>query len=482
MSKSIDPRAPRSLFTPAAAVTLLSRDECQALTKKVLSFATADETRVTITSSANGNMRFAVNQASTSGDNVDNVITVRSAFGKRSASSTTNARDDASLKSVVQRAEALAKLAPEDPEAMPELGPQTYTDSPAWSDATASLDATGRAAAVNAITSIAKAGGLVSTGFLDTSLSVFAIANSKGLFGYSRQTAAALTTTVRTADATGSGWAGASTNDFSKIDSAALGRRAADKAKRSVNPVAIEPGRYTVVLEPTAVANLVQLIAGSLDARGADEGRSFFSKPGGGTKIGMRVVDERVTLFSDPQDPDTPGATFSPDGLPLSRRVWIEKGVLKTLSYDRYWAQRQKVEPNTGGGGGRGGGGGGGGGGAGGGLKMLGDNHSIEDLIASTERGILCTRFWYIRPVDQRTILFTGLTRDGTFLIEKGKITRPVKNLRWNESPIFMLNNLEMLGRPERVNSSESGSAGGAIVMPSVKARDFNFTSASDAV
>jgi predicted Zn-dependent protease len=113
---------------------------------------------------------------------------------------------------------------------------------------------------------------------------------------------------------------------------------------------------------------------------------------------------------------------------------------------------------------------------------MLGGEHTLEEMIASTERGILCTRFWYIRGVDQRTILFTGLTRDGTFLIENGKITRPIKNMRWNESPIFVLNNLEMLGKPERVSASESGSAGGAIVMPPIKARDFNFTSLSDAV
>jgi predicted Zn-dependent protease len=468
-----EPGAPRSLFEPstvAAAPALLSRDDAEAVVKKVISFATADETRVTIGSSASGNMRFAVNQASTSGDSFDTVITVRSTFGKRSASSTTNKRDDASLKSVVERAEALAKLAPEDPEAMPELGPQTYAGSApaaAWSDATASLTAAQRAAAVNAITAVSKGENLVSTGFLDVGAGVFALGNSKGMFAYHRQTNVALTTTIRTPDGTGSGWAGATANDFTKIDAAALGRRAADKAKRSMNSVAIEPGRYTVVLEPTAVANLVQLIAGALGARNADEGRSFFSKPGGGTKIGMKVVDERVTLISDPTDPDTPGAPFSGDGLPMGRRVWIENGVLKTLAYDRYWAQRQGVTPN---------------GGGGGGLKMLGGDATLEQMIASTERGVLCTRFWYIRGVDQRTILFTGLTRDGTFLIENGKVTRAIKNMRWNESPIFMLNNLEMLGRPERVSSSESGSAGQAVVVPPLKARDFNFTSASDAV
>ena len=464
------PDAPRSLFEPprVLAPALLTRDEADAVAKKVLSFATADETRVTIGSGAAGNMRFAVNQVSTSGDSFDTTVTVRSTFGKRSASSTTNKRDDASLKSVVERAEALAKLAPEDPEAMPELGAQSYTPvAAAWSDATAALSAAQRANAVNAITSVAKAENLVSTGFLDVNVSALAVANNKGLFAYHRQTNLALTTTIRTPDGTGSGWAGATANDFTKIDAAALGRRAADKAKRSTNSVAIEPGRYTVVLEPTAVANMVQLIAGALAARNADEGRSFFSKPGGGTKIGMKVVDERVTLISDPTDPDTPGAPFSFDGLPMGRRVWIENGVLKTLAYDRYWAQRQGVQPN---------------GGGGGGLKMLGGTATIEEMIASTERGILCTRFWYIRGVDQRTILFTGLTRDGTFLIENGKVTRAIKNMRWNESPIFMLNNLEMMGQPVRVSSSESGSAGQAVVVPPIKARDFNFTSASDAV
>lgn len=454
---------------------LITREEAEALAKKVLSFATADETRVTINSSANGNMRFAVNQASTSGDSLDTTISVRSTFGKRSASSTTNRRDDASLKAVVERAEALAKLAPEDPEHMPELGPQQYVTTPAWNEATATLTAAKRADAVNKITSIAKQENLVSTGFLEVDVSANAISNSKGLFGYHRQTTVALTTTIRTPDGTGSGWAGTQANDFSRINPTELGRTAAGKARRSTNAVAIEPGRYTVILEPTAAANIIQLIAGSLAARQADEGRSFFSKPGGGNKIGMKVVDERVTIISDPTDPETPASPFTGDGTPTRRVVWIENGVVKNLAYDRYWAQRQGVEPTGAGGGGFGFGGGGS-------LKMLGGSATLEEMIASTERGILCTRFWYIRPVDQRTILFTGLTRDGTFLIENGAIKAPIKNMRWNESPIFVLNNLEMLGRPVRVSSSESGSAGNAVVMPAIKARDFNFTSASDAV
>jgi predicted Zn-dependent protease len=335
-----------------------------------------------------------------------------------------------------------------------------------WSDATASLEPAARAEAVRAITEPARRAGLISTGYLEAQAGAFAIANNKGLFAYARSTGTAFTTTVRTPDGTGSGWAGASDNDFRRIDPAVLAERAIEKARRSVNPVGVEPGRYTVVLEPTAVANLVQLIAGSLNARNADEGRSFFSKAGGGNKIGEKIVDERVTLVSDPLDPRVPANTFGGDGLPNRAVTWIENGVVKNLAYDRFWAQKSNKEPM----------------GTGGTLAMAGGTASVDEMIASTERGILVTRLWYIRGVDPRTILFTGLTRDGTFLIENGRVSRPIKNLRWNESPIFMLNNLEMMGRPERVSASESGGPGQAIMVPPLKVRDFNFTSTSDAI
>jgi predicted Zn-dependent protease len=463
----LDPAAPRSLLQPAApAARLLSRDDCRALTQKLLGFAKADETRVTIQSAARGNTRFAVNQVSTAGDSYDAVVVVRSVFGRRAANAVTNKLDDASLRAVVERAEALARLAPEDPELVPELGPQEYAQSRAWSDATARVDAAARAAAVRAVTVPAQAAGHVATGYMETQAGATAIANSKGLFAYERQTDASMTTTVRTPDGTGSGWAGAAHNDFTKIDAAALGARAIEKARASMNPVAVEPGRYTVVLEPTAVGNLVRLMAFAMQARAADEGRSFFTKPGGGNKIGMKVVDERVSLTSDPLDPDAPAGAFVGDGLPTRRVSWIDKGVVQNLAYDRYWAQKQNKAPVP----------------LVGSLRMSGGTTSVEQMIASTERGLLVTRLWYIRPVDPRTILYTGLTRDGTFLIERGKITRAVKNLRWNESPVFLLNNIEAMGRPVRVSASEDGSPGGAIVVPPVKARDFTFTSLSDAV
>lgn len=458
---------PRSLFDSAPdAPKYMSKAEAETLTRKVLSYVAVDAARVSVGSGTLSNSRFAVNQISTAGDNYTTNVTVRATVGKRSATASGNRFDDDSLKALVKKAEALARLSPEDPEAMPELGAQTYRESPGWSDQTASLDPAGRATAVQKITSQAEKAGLVSTGYLEITAGANAVASSNGMFAWGRTTAAALTTTVRTPDGTGSGWAGASTNDWTRIDPAALGERAVQKAKASTNAVAVEPGRYTVVLEPTAVGNLVQLIGGSLQARAADEGRSFFSKPGGGTKIGLKVVDERVTLVSNPYDPETYGNAFTGEGLPTDPITWIENGVVKNLAYDRYWAQQKGVKPT----------------GAQGSFKMSGGNSSLEEMIASTDRGLLVTRLWYIRGVDPRVILFTGLTRDGTFLIEKGKITRAVKNLRWNESPIFMLNNIEMMGKPERVSASESGSAGQALVVPPIKARDFTFTSLSDAV
>lgn len=455
--------APRSLI---ASARHLSRDEAKAITDRVLGFATADETRVTISSGARGNTRFAVNQVSTAGDNYNAEVSVRSVIGKRSGTVSTNKLDDESLRRAVQTAEQLARLAPEDPEAMPELGAQRYEADDAWRESTATLSPTARAAAVQAIATPSRAANLTSTGYLEHQAESTAVANNRGLFAYGRSTGAVLTTTVRTPDGTGSGWAGGIANDWSRIDSASLGARAIEKARRSMNPVAVEPGRYTVVLEPTAVGNLVQLLSRAFSARSADEGRSFFSRAGGGTKIGERVLDPRVTLVSDPHDERAPTNTFSGDGMPVTRTTWIENGVVKTLAYDRYWAQQKNVEPTQ----------------SGGSFIMSGGDSSLEELIASTERGILVTRFWYIRPVDPRTILYTGLTRDGTFLIEKGKVTRAVKNLRFNESPVFMLNNLESLGRPERVSASESGGVGQGVVVPAIKVRDFNFTSLSDAI
>jgi predicted Zn-dependent protease len=448
----------------------LSREEMQRLTARILSYSKAEQARVNLSSGHEGNIRFAVNQVSTAGDTTDLSIVVTSAFGKRVASATTNRTDDASLRRVVETSESLARLAPEDPEYLGELGPQEYLQPSAVFPSTAGLTPEGRAQAVAAVTGPAAAKNLISTGFLVHTAGASAVATSKGLFAYHAQTGVNFTTTVRTPDGTGSGWAGIGAHDWSDVDSADLARRAIEKAEASRSPRAVEPGRWTVILEPTAVGNMVGLMVGAMNARNADEGRSFFSRPGGGNRIGERVVDERVTIHADPEDQRLLSSPFRGDGLPHKRVVWFENGIVKNLAYDRYWAQKAGKEPT------------GGGGWGGGGYFMQGGNSSVEEMIRSTERVLLVTRLWYIRGVDPRTILYTGLTRDGTFLIENGRITHAVKNLRWNESPIFMLNNIEMMGRPVRISPSESSGVAPAVIVPPLKVRDFTFTSLSDAV
>ena len=221
----------------------------------------------------------------------------------------------------MRQSEALAKLAPDDPEAMPQLGPQQYESVKSYFDSTANLGPDGRAEAARAAIDPCKAAGdLKAAGFLITGIGAGAVGNSKGLFAYQSGTSSNYTLTVRTTDGTGSAWVGADHPDWSQVDVKALAKQAIEKARLSRNPVAVEPGRYTVILEPQAVGDLVQLLAFSLDARSADEGRSAFSKQGGGTKIGEKIVDERVTLFSDPGDPQLLSNTFDGQGLPAHAR------------------------------------------------------------------------------------------------------------------------------------------------------------------
>jgi predicted Zn-dependent protease len=448
----------------------LTRAAARQLSERVLGLSKAEGCQVNISASANGNTRYARNDVTTSGDSDDATVTVTSRFGKRAASVGTNVLDDAGLARAVETSERLARLAPENPELMTLLPAQVYTDVPAFSDGTAALDAVRRADAVRTATTTSNRSGLMAAGLVHRVAGASAVANSAGLFGYHAATTAVHTMTVRTPDGKGSGWAGTAHNDWARATSSAvLATRAVRKANGTRDPAVLQPGKYTVVLEPTAAGNLLSLLAFSLNARAADEGRSFFSKRGGGNRLGEKVVDERVRLLSDPMDADLLTSPFTGEGLPVGRTVWIENGVLKNLAYDRFWAEKQGVKPTPIAGGFR--------------LESDGAVATLEELIKGVERGLLVTRFWYIRAVDQRTLLYTGITRDGVFLIENGEVSNAVRNFRFNESPITMLNNLVAVGRPERVSSSESGDVGGpAVVVPPLVVRDFSFTSVSEAV
>lgn len=446
------------------AIGVLSREQTQAVVDRALKLSKADAVRVSVNSSRETNLRFADNQMSTSGVTTNSTIRIQSVFGKRKASVVTNDRSDEGLRRAVAQSEALARLAPEDPEYLGELPPQTYTPVNAWFDRTAELSAEDRAkAAMTALAPARTAKDLTVAGFIICNASASAIGNSAGLFAYHRGTSANYTLTARTTDGTGSGWVGSESNDWTAIDFQSVATRAIDKARRSRNPVGIEPGRYTVIFEPEATANLVSLMGGAFQARSADEGRSAFSKAGGGTRLGEKIVDERVTLITDPGDPLILGSPFDGEGMPTAKQAWVQNGVLNQLAYNRFWANKQGKTPTVGAQS----------------LRMASGSDTIESMIASTTRGVLVTRLWYLRPLDARTLMYTGLTRDGTFLIENGKIARSIKNFRFNDSLLFMLNNLEGVGAAVRTAGGEGGPG---VAMPPIKVRDFNFSSSSDAV
>lgn len=442
---------------------ILSKDEAQALLKKVLSYSKADECEVNLFGSDNGNIRYARNAVSTSGLVSQNTLIVSSAYGKKLGTATINEFDDASLKKVVQRSEELAQLAPENPEFVSFLGPQTYDQSKTFVPATAAITPKQRSAFVEQSLQVAKEKKAVAAGFLEDSTGYSAMMNSKGLFAYNTSTNINFSITVRTEDGKGSGYATRGYNDVTKLDTLKATQIATEKAVKSAAAKAIEPGKYTVILEPAAAAVLLERIIFGLDARQADEGRSFLSKAGGTTRLGEKLMDERVNIYSDPSHPDLPTSPWTGDGRPQEKINWIEKGVIKNLTYERYWAEKKGVKaiPNPDA------------------IIMEGGNKSLEELIAGTKKGVLVTRLWYIRDVDPQTLLLTGLTRDGTFYIENGKIVHPIKNFRFNESPVIMLNNLEELGKVERTVSVESNIN---YLLPPMKIRDFTFSSLSDAV
>jgi predicted Zn-dependent protease len=446
---------------------LWTKEQTKALIDRVLSMSKAEQTFVAVNGSERASLRFARNTATTSGATAGTSLAITSSFGKRSGTVTTAQFDDDSLQRALRAAEEIAKVSPENPESMPVLGPQTFSPVKAYFDDAATASPDWRASAVETAIGLSKKKDVVSAGFVETQSAMQAVASSKGLFAYDRYTAADYNLTARTPDSSGSGWASKSYNELRLLDPAKLAGAAIDKAALAKAPTGIEPGKYTVVLEPAAMADLLAFLLFSGDARQADEGRSFFSKKGGGNRIGEQIVGEKINLYSDPAHPLAPSLSFDNEGLPVPRNTWIENGVLKDLFYSRFWAEKMGKRPT----------------GGPTNLIMEGGNATMEDLIAGTERGLLVTRFWYIRPLDPQTILVTGLTRDGLFLIEKGKVTRAVKNMRWNESPIFAFNNLEAMTPPERVVSGEGiGGAGLALVCPAARIREFTFSSTSDAV
>jgi predicted Zn-dependent protease len=306
--------------------------------------------------------------------------------------------------------------------------------------------------------------GLQAAGYLEVTADARSVFNTSGMAEYYRGTTAQYSVTVRNAEGTGSGWAGMDHNEFTKIDTAAITQRAMQKCIDSADPRTIEPGRYTAILEPQAVHDLFIWAILELSRVAAERNRTAYTLSPGQSKLGLRMLDPRLTVSTDPMDPECSYFPFDGQGEPYKATKWFTDGILTELSYDANYALQELgsaiPQPNS----------------CAYRIDGSGPPVSIEEMIASTQRGVLVTRFSGVELTDVLSLSCTGVTRDGLWLIERGKISHPIKNFRFNTSPLFVFNDVELIGTPTRVL------AGSPAVVPAMRVRDFNFTSLADAV
>jgi predicted Zn-dependent protease len=444
---------------------VLTREEAQRLTEKALSYSKLPDCEISLGGSEDVFIRFANNGITTSGYRIGESVGITATTeDRRSGSASVSEFTDEALRRGVEAAESLARISKPDPEYVTPLGAQKYPALNSFDPATSESRGDSLIPHVQAIVNGAKKSKLVTAGFVQRSATASAVANKKGLFGFHLSTNSNLTNTMRNAGGTSSGWATQVSSSISDLNGEDAARIAIEKCLRGVDKQRIEPGAYTVILEPAAVSDLLTFLGWSFSARQAEQGQSFLSKKGkeGATLVGDKVFPEFITLRSDPFHPKLGAMPWAPSLLPNERISWVKGGVVRNLFYDRFWAEKAGKKPtpwpmN---------------------LVLEGQQHSLEELISSVVKGILVTRFWYIRTLQPQTLQLTGLTRDGVFLVEQGKVTTPLMNFRWNESPVRVLQNAKMLGRPVRTQGGEGGSS----LAPALVATEFNFSSISDAV
>ena len=443
---------------------ILSEDEAKNLVERILSYSKADSASVSVSGSNSKNLRFALNSVSTCGA-IDSIsANIESNFGKKSGSVNISVIDDESLKNGVRKSEEIAVLSPDNEEFMPPPEKQSgYLEVKEYFDETSGITPQEISDRLSYTINKADEKDLISAGYFNSESGFRAIGNSNGLFAYKKETSAEFASTIRTKEGNGSSKINRSYADINLLDIKKFSDSVIDLAVLSKDPQKQDAGKYVTILDNAAVCDMIYNLSWYLNKRSADEGRSFFSLKDKGNKIGEKIVNEKVNIFSDPQYKDAPASPFSGDGYPLKKQNWITSGVLDKLYTARYWAKKTNTEyipfPSN--------------------IIMQGSDKSTEDLIASTEKGIFVTRLWYIRSVNPIQILLTGLTRDGVFLIENGKLKHPVNNFRFNESPINVLKNVIDMSVSEKVVGSETGNA--KIVVPSLKLSEFNFSTISDA-
>ena len=446
---------------PAVAEPHLpSEAELRRIIERVLRFSDADETEVEVDAGVDALTRFANNTIHQNVAEQTLFVSVRSVFDGRTARATTNKTDDDSLRRVVAASATLARSRPKHPGLLPMPGKQKYAPVHRYFPGTAGATPDDRARAVAAVVARAEKQGQTAAGIFSTGAFATVLANSRGLYATHRQTRAEFSVTMMQGDS--SGWAKGNSPDIRRIDPAAMAAAASEKSAASRHPREVEPGRWTVILEPSAVQDLIGFLSYDFAGTSVLDQRSCFNE-----RIGKQLMGANITVRDDVTHPLQSGAPFDGEGMPRQKVVLIERGVPKNLVYARATAKKMKTKatghgfplPNEFGE-------------APVNLVIDGGKTSVPEMVASTERGILLTRLWYIREVDPYEKILTGMTRDGSFLVENGRITTGIRNFRFNQSLLEMLSNVEQLGPAVRAAGEESFE----MVAPAMKVRNFHFT------
>jgi PmbA protein len=442
---------------------LLTRARCREIfdcAERAARAAGAGEIEILLGASASALTRFANNAIHQNMGSEQRFLSARTVLDRRTARATTNRLDEQSIRAVVERAVEITRLQAPDPELLPLADPATAGEVDRFRTATAAATPHERAAAVAEAIGIVESAGQVAAGIFSTGQSVEATLNSHGLFNYYFETQAQFSITAMGDDS--SGWAKASAPDWGEVDPLGLARRASGKAAAARNPREVAPGRYSVILEPSAVGDLVGQMFFDFSGTAVRDQRSFLTG-----RAGAKLFGDGIQITDDVYHPLQSGAPFDGEGVPRRRLVLVQDGVVGELPHSRQAAHRDGVQPT------------------GHGFPLpneegeaplniviQGGTEKIEDIVAATERGVLVTRLWYIREVDPYKKIMTGMTRDGTFLVEGGRIVCGLRNLRFNESLIDLLNHVEAMSPAGRTCGEESF----PMVAPAMRVRDFHFT------
>ena len=455
-------KAPRTVRRghAVAADHRLGPAEMRRMAERVFKFSEADETEVEISSETSALTRFANNTIHQNVAEQGITISIRAVTDGRTARASTNKADDESLRRVAAAALELARMQPKNPGLLPMLGKQTLQKVARFSRETAAATPADRAREVARVCELAENNKQTAAGIFSTSLDETALANSRGLFEFYEETRAEFSVTFLEKDS--SGWAKASSANIRNLDPHALALRASEKAANSRAPRELPPGRYTTILEPAAVLDLVGFLFYDFAGTCVEDQRSCFTG-----RMGKTLFGENISIWDDAYHPLQLGAPFDGEGVPRRKVLLVDKGVPVNLVYARATAKKMNAKPT------------------GHGFSLpsedgeaplnlvfSGGEASTEEMIRSTERGFLVTRLWYIREVDPYAKILTGMTRDGTFLIENGRISGAIRNFRFNQSIIEMLSNVEMMGPAVRASGEESFD----MVVPAMKVRGFHFT------